>query len=65
MFAEFIGFMQERKNHGRTFMALVPADRERAIIEGTEHITGDLDQKQGAMVMTTDVSFFKGNMNMM
>jgi hypothetical protein len=44
---------------------LVPADRERAIIEGIEEITRDLDQKQGAMVMTTDISFVKGSMNMM
>ncbi len=65
LFAEFIGFMQERKNHSQTIMALIPADREQRIIQGIEAITGDMDTTQGAMVMTMDVSFHKGTMRMM
>lgn len=65
LFAEFIGFMQERKNHSQTIMTLIPADREQKIIDGIEAITGDMDTTQGAMVMTVDVSFSKGSMRMM
>jgi nitrogen PTS system EIIA component len=65
LFAEFIGFMRERKNHSQTIMALIPADQETRIVEGIEAITGDMDTTQGAMVMTLDVSFFKGTMRMM
>jgi nitrogen PTS system EIIA component len=65
LFAEFIGFMQERKNHSQTLIALIPADREQQIVQGIEAITGDMDTKQGAMVMTVDVSFYKGTMKMM
>lgn len=65
LFAEFIGFMQERKNHSQTIVALIPADREQQIIEGIEAITGDMDTTQGAMVMTVEASFSKGTMRMM
>lgn len=65
LYAEFIGFMQERKNHSQTIMALIPADRETQIIQGIEAITGDMDTTQGAMVMTVDVGFYKGTMKMM
>ena len=65
LFAEFIGFMQERKNHSKTIIALVPEEREKRIVDGLESITGDMDTKQGAMVITLDVSFYKGSMRMM
>lgn len=65
LYAEFISFMHERKNHSQTIIALIPADREKQIIQGIEAITGDMDTTQGAMVMTVDVSFSKGTMKMM
>lgn len=65
LFAEFIGFMHERKNKSTTILAMIPADREQRIIAGIESITGDLATKQGAMIMTLDVSFYKGSMQMM
>ena len=65
LFAEFIGFMQERKNQSKTIIALVPEDRSKSIIDGIEAITGDLDKKQGAMIINLDVSFSKGSMQMM
>lgn len=65
LFAEFIGFMQERKNHSQTIVTLIPADREQQIIDGIQAITGDLDTTQGAMVMTVEASFSKGTMRMM
>lgn len=65
LFASFIGFMNEKRNHSKTIMALIPEDRENEIIQGIEEITGDLDKKDGAMVVSLDVSFFKGSMRMM
>lgn len=65
LFASFIGFMNEEKNRSRTIMTLIPEDRVDAIIEGIEAITGDLDKKEGAMIVVTDASFFKGTMKMM
>ncbi len=65
LFASFIGFMNQRRNHSKTIMALVPEDREGEIISGIEEITGDLDKKDGAMIITLDVSFSKGSMRMM
>lgn len=65
MFAEFIGFMKENKNRSKTLMTLVPEHKLDDIIEGIEDITGDLDKKQGAMIIVTDISFFKGTMKMM
>ena len=65
MFAEFIGFMKENKNQSKTIMALVPEEKESSIIEGIEEITGNLDKKDGALVMTMDISFFKGSMKML
>ncbi len=65
MFAEFIGFMKENKNRSKTLMTLVPEDKLDDIIEGIEEITGDLDKKQGAMIIVTDISYFKGTMKMM
>ncbi|MEA1910224.1 MAG: PTS sugar transporter subunit IIA [Spirochaetota bacterium] len=65
MFAEFIGFMQENKNRSKTLMTLIPEDKLDDVIEGIEEITGDLDKKQGAMIIVTDISYFKGTMKMM
>lgn len=65
LFASFIGFMNEDKTSSRTIMALVPENRVDDLIGGIEDITGDLDKKEGAMVFTTDVSFYKGTMKMM
>ncbi len=65
LFATFIGFMNERRNHSKTIIALIPEDREQEIISGIEEISGDLDKKDGAMVITLDASFYKGSMRMM
>jgi len=65
LFAEFIGFMRADKNQSRTIMALVPEDQIEELLEGIEEITGDLEKKQGAMVMVLDLSYYKGSMRMM
>lgn len=65
LFATFIGFMNEQKNRSNTILATIPADRETEIIRGIEAITGDLDKKQGAMLMTMDIAVWKGTMKMM
>jgi PTS system nitrogen regulatory IIA component len=65
LFASFIGFMNENKNSSRTIMALIPESRLNEIVGGIEEITGDLEKKEGAMVIVTDVSFYKGSMKMM
>ncbi len=65
LFATFIGFMNEKKNHSQTILATIPAAREEEIIKGIEAITGDLDKKQGAMLMTLDIGTWKGTMKMM
>jgi nitrogen PTS system EIIA component len=65
LFATFIGFFNERKNQSKTIMALIPAEREHELIEGIEKITGDLDRKEGAMIITTDVSIYRGSMKIM
>ena len=65
LFATFIGFFNERKNQSKTIMALVPEDREHEIVEGIEKITGDLDKQEGAMIITTEVSLYRGSMKIM
>ncbi|MCK4541742.1 MAG: PTS sugar transporter subunit IIA [Spirochaetales bacterium] len=65
LFADFIGFMKENKNQSKTIFALIPADKVQDIIHGIEEITGDLDKKEGAMIMTLDIDFYKGNMQML
>lgn len=65
LFAEFISFMHQSKNHSQTIMALIPEARERQIVDGIEAITGDLDKTQGAMLMIQDVRLLKGSMRMM
>lgn len=65
LFATFIGFMNENKTRSKTLLTMIPEDREKDILEGIEEITGDLDKKQGAMIITMDVSFYKGSMKML
>ncbi len=65
IFADFIGFMRENKNHSKTILTLIPESRSDEIVSGIEEITGDLNKKQGAMIMLLDVGFFKGTMRMM
>ncbi|ORC35138.1 hypothetical protein B4O97_10430 [Marispirochaeta aestuarii] len=65
LFADFIGFMKADRNRSRTIMALVPEDKINEVLEGIEGITGDMEKKQGAMVMVLDLAFHKGNMKMM
>ena len=65
LFASFIGFMNEGKNRSKTIIALIPEERQQEIIAGIEEITGDLDKKEGAMIIVTDVAFYKGSMKML
>lgn len=64
LFASYIGFMNEQKNHSRTLLTTVPERRLPLIIRGIEAITGDLDRTQGAMVIALDIAFSKGSMQM-
>lgn len=64
LFASFLGFMREDRNTSHTVMTLIPARDEASILKGLETITGDLDKKQGAMLMTLDISFTKGTLSM-
>lgn len=65
VFAEYIGFMQKRKQHSQTILTLIPADREAALMEGLESITGDMQTRQGAMAITVDTAFHRGSMRML
>lgn len=65
LFATFIGFMNEKKNHSKTILVMIPENKEADIVAGIEEITGDLDKKEGAMILTTDISMYKGTMKMM
>lgn len=65
LFATFIGFMNEKKNHSKTILVMIPESKEADIVAGIEEITGDLDKKEGAMILTTDISMYKGTMKMM
>jgi len=64
LFAGLLRFMREDRNASNTIMALIPARHEKVIVQGIEKITGDLDTKQGAMLMTLDLSLYKGTMSM-
>lgn len=64
LFAGMLRFMREDRSASHTLMALIPARHEQIIVQGIEKITGDLKTKQGAMLMTLDLSFHKGTMNM-
>ncbi len=65
IFAHFMNFMREDKNKSKTIMAMLPEDQVDTLIHGIEAITGDLDKKEGAMIFTVDVDFYKGSMRMM
>lgn len=65
IFANFIGFMNENKNQSKTIIALIPEDKINRIVSGIEEITYNLDKKQGAMIFTVNIDFFKGTMRMM
>ena len=65
LFAEFIGFMNESKNASKTVLAVVPERHVARIVERIEEVTGDLDKREGAIVLALDLSFAKGSMKMM
>ncbi|MBN2433952.1 MAG: PTS sugar transporter subunit IIA [Spirochaetes bacterium] len=65
LFASFLGFMRDDKNKSKTILALIPDELEETIFEGIERITGDLDKKEGAMIMTFAISRFRGTMEIM
>ncbi len=65
LFASFMGFMREDRKVSHTIMAVIAEKDESRIIQGIEAITGDLDRKRGAMVMTLDIAFSKGTMDML
>ena len=56
--------MREDHSTAHTIMTVVDAACEQAIIGGIESITGDLEKKQGAMLISFEASFCKGTMNM-
>jgi len=64
LFASFLGFMREDRNVSYTVMTLIPAGEEQRFVAGIEAVTGALDKTQGAMIITLDVSFYKGTMDM-
>jgi nitrogen PTS system EIIA component len=65
LFASFMGFMREDRKISHTIMAVIPERDEAMIVQGIEAITGDLDRMRGAMVMTLDIAFSKGTMDML
>lgn len=65
LFADFIGFMNESKHHSKTILAMVPEEHVEDMINGIEDITGDMDKKQGAMVLVLDIATYRGSMNML
>lgn len=65
LFAGFLGFMREDQKISHTIMAIIPEKDELEIVRGIETITGDLDKTRGAMIMTLDIAFSKGTMNML
>ena len=65
LFTSFLDFMREDRTSSRTVMTMIPAEAEGHYVNGIEKIVGDLDKTQGAMIMTLDVSFSKGTMNML
>ena len=64
LFASFLNFMREDRNTSQVIMTLIGAHQEKQIVQGIERITGDLDRKQGAMLISLDVSFYKGTLSM-
>lgn len=64
LFADFIGFMREKRHKSKSILALVPENMVDSIIDGIEAITGDMETRQGAMVMSLEIGILRGNMNM-
>lgn len=65
LFADFIGFMNESKHHSKTILAMVPQEHVEDLIDGIEDITGDLDKKQGAVILVLDIAAYRGTMKML
>lgn len=65
LFASFLGFMRDDKNKSKTILCLIPEESEKNLVDGIESITGDLDKKEGAMIMSLDLSLYKGTMEIM
>lgn len=65
LFADFIGFMNESKRHSKTIFAMVPEEHVDDLIDGIEDITGDLDKKQGAVILVLDIAAYRGSMKML
>lgn len=64
LFASFLGFMREDHSNAHVIMTVVDAACEQAIIGGIENITGDLEKKQGAMLISFEATTCKGTMSM-
>jgi PTS system nitrogen regulatory IIA component len=64
LFATFMGVFNQDKNHSKTIMALIPDERLDAICDGLDRITGDMESKQGAMILALDVPYYRGTMEM-
>ena len=65
LFADFIGFMRQNKNQSKTILTLVAEENLHGLVSHIEDVTGDLDKKQGAMIMVLDIAFMKGTMKML
>lgn len=65
LFADFIGFMNESKRHSKTIFAMVPEEHVEDLMNGIEDITGDLDKKQGAVILVMDIAAYRGSMKML
>ena len=63
LFASFSGLIRGNRNSSKTVIAMVPEDSVDAIVSAIETITGNLDDCRDAMVLTLDMNFHKGNMN--
>jgi PTS system nitrogen regulatory IIA component len=57
--------MNESKHHSKTILAMVPEEHVDDLINGIEEITGNLDKKQGAMILVLDIAAYRGSMKML
>lgn len=64
LFAEFIGFLRQNKHQSKTIMTLIPEENLDDLVFRIEEVTGDMDTRQGAMIMVLDVQTVKGTMKM-
>lgn len=65
LFADFMGFLNESKHQSKTIMAMVPEEHVQDLMTGIEEITGDLDTKQGAVILVLDIAAYRGTMKML